>query len=61
MFPVRIADRLPFGDLHHLIDPAARRVHFNAKLTVGGARVQTKAAMHAPVEIGLPGLVLWMR
>ena len=57
MFPVRIADRLPFGNLHHLIDPAARRVHFNAELTVGGTRIQTESAMHAAVEIDLLRLV----
>ena len=57
MFAVGVADRLPFGDLHHLIDAPARRVHFNAQFAVGGAGVQTQAAMHAAVEIGLLRLV----
>ena len=54
MLPVRIADRLPFGYLNHLIDAAPRRIHFHAQLTIGGTSIQTQSAMHAPVEVGLP-------
>ena len=40
-------------NLHHLIDAAARRVHFHVQFAIGGASVQTQSAMHAAVEIGL--------
>src|SRR5690349_11966157 len=49
---------LPGGHLHHLVDAAARRVHLDAKLAVGGAVVQAEAAMHTPVEVHLAGRVL---
>ena len=57
MFTVRIADRLAFSDLHHLINTAAGRVHFDAQLPVCRAGVQTQAAVHTPVEIDLLRLI----
>ena len=52
---VGIADGGSVGYLDHLVDAAARRIHFDAELAIGGAGVQTQAAMHAAVQIELPG------
>src|SRR3954470_9960766 len=51
---VRRRDRGAVRHLHHLVDAAARRVHLDAELAIGGAGVQTKTAMHATVEVELP-------
>ena len=45
------ADGRAVGDLRHLIDPAARRIHFNAQFAIGGTGVQTQAAVDAAVEV----------
>jgi hypothetical protein len=34
--------------LNHLVDPPARRIHFQAKLAISRASIQTKAAANAP-------------
>ena len=52
---VGIADGRAVGHLDHLVDAAARRIHLQAELTIGGAGVQTQAAMHAAVQVELPG------
>ncbi len=53
VFAVRIGDGSAGGHLHHLIDTAARRIHFHAEFAISRARVQTQTAMHALIEIGL--------
>ena len=45
------------GHLRHLVDTAAGRIHLDAEHAIGGARVQAQAAMHAPVQIRLEGLI----
>ena len=44
----------PFGDLRHLEDAAARRIHLEAQFAISRTRVQAESAMDATVEIGLP-------
>ena len=55
MFAVGIADGRTVGHLHHLIDAAARRIHLQAEFAIGGAGVQTQAAVYAAVQVELPG------
>ena len=57
MFAIRIVDRLAGGDARHLIDTAARGIHFDAQIAIGGAGVQAQAAVDAAVEIDLMRLV----
>ena len=51
---VGLADSRAVGHLDHLIDAAARRIHLEAEFAIGGAGVQTQAAMHAAVQVELP-------
>ncbi len=46
-------DRRAIGNLHHLVDAAARRIHLQTELAVGRAGVETQAAMHAAVQVDL--------
>ena len=39
------------GHLHHLVDAAARRIHLQAQLAIGGAGVQAQAAVDAAVQV----------
>ncbi len=57
VFPIGVADRLPFGYLHHLVNAAARRIHLDAQFPVRRAGVQAQAAVNALIQIGLPRLV----
>ena len=57
VFPIGIADGLSLGDLNHLIDAPARRIHFDAEFAIGGTGVEAETAMHAAVEILLTWLV----
>ena len=50
---IGIGDRRAARHLHHLINAAARRIHFDVQLAIGGAGVQAQPAVHALVEIGL--------
>ena len=44
----RIGQRQPaLVNLQHLVDAAARRIHLRAQRAIGGAIVQTQAAVHA--------------
>ena len=47
----------PFGDLHHLVDAAARRIHLHAQLAICRAGVQAETAMNATVQVEGLGLV----
>jgi hypothetical protein len=50
---IGLCDGRSGGHLHHLVNPSARRIHFQAQHTVRGARVQTQPAMHAAVQVEL--------
>jgi len=42
-------------DLIHLIDAAARRIHFDSQFAISGARIQAQAAVYAFIQIRLRG------
>ena len=58
VFDVGRADGRARGDLGHLVDASARRIHLQAQLAIGGAGVQAQATMDAAVQIGLLGPIV---
>ena|SRR5438874_13511799 len=55
MVHIRRRDRRTIGDLVHLIDSTAWRIHFYTQFAVCGASIEAQTAVHAFVQIGLRG------
>ncbi len=55
VFEVSRGDRRALGDLHHLIDAAAGRIHLQAQFAVGGAGVQAETTVDTLIQIELVG------
>ena len=49
------------GDMDHLVDAAAGRVSFQIPKAIGGAGVETDAAVDAAGEIFVRGILAWYR